>query len=479
MLQLPQNWQQWPVSDKAELLSLLTAKETLRKTTRLKQYKPYAKQLEYHAKLERECLFMAGNQLGKTLAGAAEDAIHLTGQYPDWWTGHRFTRPIVMIAGSESYELTRDGLQRLLIGPPAAEDEWGTGMIPKSSILGYTRRAGVSAALDTVSIAHVSGGTSTLLFKAYEQGRGKWQANTVDYVHFDEEPSEDVYTEGITRTNATKGLVRVTFTPLMGMSNVVRRFLSEESPDRVVVKMTIDDAEHYTPEDRARIIASYPEHERDARTKGEPTLGSGRIYPVVTERISVAPFEIPRHWPQIGGLDFGWDHPTAAVNLAWDRDSDVIYVTKAYRRRQATPLEHAAALKPWGNIVWAWPHDGKHQMKDGGKSFAVQYEQAGLRMMATHATHRDGGYGVEAGISEILIRMQSGRFKVFSHLTDWFDEFRLYHRKDGLIVKEVDDVMDATRTGIMMLRFAEAPDVVEDTWERPEGPDGRSEATGY
>lgn len=68
---------------------------------------------------------------------------------------------------------------------------------------------------------------------------------------------------------------------------------------------------------------------------------------------------------------------------------------------------------------------------------------------------------------------------MFSHLTDWFDEFRLYHRKDGLIVKEVDDVMDATRTGIMMLRFAEAPDVVEDTWERPEGPDGRSEATGY
>lgn len=139
-----------------EQVTLLAELQRRRSTNRLKQYKPYAKQLEYHAKLERECLFMAGNQLGKTLAGAAEDAIHLTGQYPDWWTGHRFTRPIVMIAGSESYELTRDGLQRLLIGPPAAEDEWGTGMIPKSSILGYTRRAGVSAALDTVSIAHVS-----------------------------------------------------------------------------------------------------------------------------------------------------------------------------------------------------------------------------------------------------------------------------------------------------------------------------------
>lgn len=31
--------------------------------------------------------------------------------------------------------------------------------------------------------------------------------------------------------------------------------------------------------------------------------------------------------------------------------------------------------------------------------------------------------------------MQSGRIKVFSTLTDWFDEFRLYHSKDGHVVK--------------------------------------------
>ena len=218
-----------------------------------------------------------------TLAGAAEAAMHLTGLYPDWWEGHRFGKPITMMAGSESYELTRDGIQRLLVGPPMDEAEWGTGYIPKDSIVSTTRRSGVSGALDTVTVKHVSGGTSTLLLKAYEQGRGKWQANTVDYIWFDEEPPADVYFEGITRTNATGGLIRVTFTPLKGMSDVVARYLLEESPDRKVVTMTIDDAGHYTPEERAKIIASYPAHEREARTKGVPSMGSGKIFPVAED----------------------------------------------------------------------------------------------------------------------------------------------------------------------------------------------------
>lgn len=250
---------------------------------------------------------------------------------------------------------------------------------------------------------------------------------------------------------------------------------------RHVTRMTIDDAAHYTPEQRADIIASYDAHEVEARAKGIPVLGSGRIFPVTEESISVDPFPIPRHWALIGGLDFGWDHPTAAVEMAWDRDADVVYVGAAYRRAKATPLEHAAAIKPWGPIPWAWPHDGLHQMKDGGKSFRDQYAEAGLWMLGQHATHPDGGYGVEAGISEMLIRMQTGRFKVFSHLAEWWTEFRLYHRKDGKIAKLKDDLMDATRTGVMMLRHAVEASMLETDNEdgRRAGHDGRSATTGY
>jgi len=428
------------------------------RTNRLRAYKPYAKQREFHrvGATHRERLFMAGNQLGKTVAGAAEVSFHLTGRYPDWWEGKRWDRPTIWLAGSESYELTRDGVQRLLVGPPDKEEEWGTGYIPADAIVGRTRRMGVSNALDSVTVRHVSGGSSSLLFKAYEQGRGKWQANTVDGVWFDEEPPEDVYIEGITRTNATRGIILVTFTPLMGMSNVVARYLMEESEDRIVTTMTIDDAEHYTPEERAKIVASYPAHEREARTKGIPSMGSGLIFPVLEEDIVIEPVAIPPIWPQINGLDFGYDHPFAAVNLAWDRDADIVYVCKNYRKREATPIIHAAAIKPWGDwIPCSWPHDGFQHDKGSGEQLAAQYGAQGLNMLAENAQWEEGGNGVEAGIAEMLDRMLTGRWKVFNTCTEWLEERRMYHRKDGKIVKERDDVISASRYALMMLRFAE------------------------
>jgi hypothetical protein len=66
----------------------------------------------------------------------------------------------------------------------------------------------------------------------------------------------------------------------------------------------------------------------------------------------------------------------------------------------------------------------------------------------------DGTSGLEAGVADMLDRMQTGRLKVFTHLSDWFEEFNLYHRKEGLIVKLNDDLMSATRYAMMMKRFA-------------------------
>lgn len=224
---------------------------------------------------------------------------------------------------------------------------------------------------------------------------------------------------------------------------------------RHVTSMTIDDAEHYSPERRQAIIDSYPAHEREARTKGVPSMGSGRVFPITEEQITEDAIVIPVHWPQIGGLDFGWDHPFAAATLAWDRDADVVHVTRCYRQREATPVTHAAALRPWGDwIPWAWPHDGLQHDKGSGEALAGQYRAQGLNMLAERATFEDGGNGVEAGVSDMLDRMMTNRWKVAAHLVDFFDEFRLYHRKGGRIVKERDDVLSACRYGLMMLREA-------------------------
>jgi len=206
-------------------------KEQKRRISRNKiaDYRPYPKQKEFHAQGadHRERLLMAGNQLGKTLAGAAEMAYHLTGLYPDWWEGRRFDHHILAMCGSESTELTRDGIQKQLMGPPEEEDEWGTGFIPGDNIDGWARRIGVPNTIDTLSVKHVDGGKSTLLFKSYEQKRQKWQSSTAHLVWFDEEPPMEIYKEGLTRTNATKGMVYLTFTPLKGMSDVVKAFFED------------------------------------------------------------------------------------------------------------------------------------------------------------------------------------------------------------------------------------------------------------
>lgn len=389
-----------------------------------------------------------------TWSGGAEVAFHLTGEYPDWWKGRRFTKPVAVWASGVTGEATRDTVQRVLMGRTGAI---GTGMIPKRSIINTSQARGIADAIDNVSVKHRSGGKSSLGFKSYEKGREKWQGETLDLVWFDEEPPEDIYQEGLTRTNATGGLVFLTFTPLLGMSNVVRLFYPQpNTPDRHVTQMTIDDSPHISPEQRDKIIAGYSAHEREARARGVPMLGSGRVFPIPETAITIGAFHVPAHWPRIGGIDLGgYDHPTAAVKLAWDRDTDTVYVTNVHRRNDMTILLHAASLKPWGDqMPWAWPHDALSHDRGSGETFAELYRRQGMNMLFEKSTFEDGGYGLEAGVAMMHERMESGRLKVFDHLGEWFDEFRQYHRKDGRIVKVQDDLLSATRYGLMMLRFA-------------------------
>lgn len=436
---------------------------------RLANYIPYATQAAFHTAgaRYRERLFMAANQVGKTMSGGMEAAMHATGRYPDWWQGKRFDRPTIGWAGGVTGESTRDSVQRIMLGRMGRR---GTGAIPAASILSTTAGRGVTGLVNTITVRRDSGGLSHIVLKSYDQGREKWQAETLDWVWFDEEPPEEIYTEGLTRTNATDGIVWLTFTPLLGPSEVVMRFVQPKADDpsradRHVTQMGLEEALHYSPERRAQIEASYPEHEREARTKGVPMLGGGRIFPISEERLKVDAFEIPKHWPQLGALDFGWDHPTAAVRLACDRDTDRVFVTAEYRVREATPVIHAAALKMWGrSLPWAWPHDGLQHDKGSGTQLAQQYRDHGLQLLLDHAQFDDGSTHVEPGLMDMLERMQTGRLKVFGHLAEWFEEFRLYRRKAGKVVKERDDLMSATRYGMMCLRFARTPQEASPDW---------------
>ncbi len=476
-----------------KLLDLVATLEEAAKRRQFRKidfFEPYEKQRDFFdaGLTHRERLLMAGNQLGKTEAGAFEVACHLTGEYPDWWMGRRFDRAVTGWAAGETGLVVRDVQQLKLCGKPGVEGSLGTGLIPREAFVDKPSLArGVTDAYDTIQVRHKSGGISTLSFKSYEQGRQKFQGSTLDFVWLDEESGEDIYGECLTRVTATNGFVFTTFTPLKGRTAVVLRFLEDPTPDRTFVNMTILDVplSHFlAPGEtgvadtelirrRESIIAGYPAHERDARVRGIPILGSGRIFTTREETIAEPSLTyVPPHWFKLWGVDFGIGHPFAAVLIAWDKDNDVIHVLNGIRIKDGLPINHAAAMKPLGAAVpVAWPHDGNQRDKGSGEALAPQYRKHGLKMLHEHATWPDGGYSTEAGILEMCERFESGRLKVAAELSPWFEEYRLYHRKDGLIVKIQDDLMSATRTGIMMKRYARAVPLGSKTLNRMGSPD--------
>lgn len=471
-----------PVLDQI-VASLTVARDRLT-FRRLDFYQPYAKQQAFHdaGSIYRERLLMAGNQVGKSYCGAAETACHLTGEYPADWLGRKWTRPIKAWAAGESSLVTRDIQQRLLCGEPGVEALIGAGMIPREAFLEKPSLArGVTDAFDTVQIKHLApdgasvDGTSILRFKSYEQGRTKLQGETIDFFWCDEEPPEEEYSEILTRITATDGCGIITFTPLKGRSKVVTRFLDEPSDTRHVVIMTIDDAEHIPAEKRQAIIDAYPQYQRDARARGIPMMGEGLVYQAPEEMIREAAIEhVPAHWSKLWSIDFGIAHPFAAALVAWDKDADVLHVLHTIRMSgegsTITPMHHAAAIKAVaGNIPVTWPHDGNNREKGTGETLAAVYKRQGLLMTPTNATWPDGGVSVEAGILEITEREGTGRFKVAAHLTDYFDERRLYHRKNGLIVAVTNDVLDATRYGVMGKRFGRALPLIGGNHKRRAG----------
>lgn len=446
-------------ADNEKLLLLLQEQERRIRYNQLDLYRPQAKQIDYHNAIEPDVCLGAGNQLGKTFAASRDIAYHMTGLYPEWWTGDRFKKPPKIWICGKTTEVVRDSIQTLVLGDWQAEEFLGSGAIPRHLIQKVVKRMGMQGAVDTFVVKHVSGGYAKGSFKSYDMGREKFQAATLDRIYFDEEPPADIYSEGRTRTNKGQlgNSTSLTFTPLLGMTEVVMQFYQNPKPNQRLVQFTIMDAEHYTEAEKKAIVDSYPEHEREARAKGIPILGSGRIFPVPEEDIKEPHIDvIPAHWLRINGIDFGWDHPQACAQLAYDADSDVIHVVRGIKMRQKIPVEMAVPVNKWGEgIPTAWPHDGYQHDKGSGKALASQYRDAGLNMLRDHATWPEGGNGVEAGVTDMLDRMRTGRFKVDETLTEWFEEFRLYHRKDGKIVKLNDDIISATRYALMMLRHAE------------------------
>lgn len=433
-------------------LAAVVAEIKARQSTRFRSFFPeagayrrdlYPKHLEFFGLGARfkERLFMAANRIGKSESGAYETTCHLTGLYPDWWTGKRFTTPIdAWVCGTNS-QTTRDVVQGKLLGAWNKPDEQG--MIPPHLVL--TKQAGrgsIPGMLESATIRHVSGGVSTVGFKTYEQGRQSFEGTAKHLIWDDEEPPADVYTEQVLRTMTTKGIVIVTFTPLQGMSEVVTGFL-EPSDDAKAVKTFVQAGWKHVPHlDAAEIQAikaSTPPYQLQARTEGEPSLGAGAIYPIGDADLIVPTRAIPETWRRVYGMDVGWNR-TAVIWAAEEPGTGILELYAEHYMGQGEPASHAQAIRArgeWIDGVIDPASQGGSQID--GRTLIDIYTNLGLRLNpAVNA--------VEAGLTEVWNLMVSGRLKVQAHLHNWLSEFRKYHRDEkGKIVKHNDHLMDATR----------------------------------
>lgn len=188
----------------------------------------YPKHMEFFAATKdyTEVAFIAANRVGKSLATAYAATNFLTGNYPHWWNGRVFTKPVNILVAGENAKLVRDSIQEKFIGPP---NDIGTGMIPYDCILERRAKSGTADAVDTVRVKSKYG-VSNLQFQSYDQGREAFQATARDVVLCDEEPPMDIYAEANMRLMTTSGLMMCAFTPLKGISEVVLSFMPGGKP---------------------------------------------------------------------------------------------------------------------------------------------------------------------------------------------------------------------------------------------------------
>lgn len=430
----------------AELVAELTARANARIRTFFPEAGPYRRAL-YPKHLEffaagasyKERLFMAANRVGKSEAGAFEVTCHLTGDYPVWWTGRRFTEPVEVWASGTNSQTTRDIVQAKLLGSVQAP---GTGMIPAHRIEKTITARGLPGALEGAVVKHASGGRSILGLKSYEQGRQSFEGTAKHVIWDDEEPPADVYTEQLLRTATTKGIVLVTFTPLQGMSEVVTGFLEPSEAAKGVkwfVQAGWKDVPHLDKDEQRALMASIPLYQVQARTEGEPALGAGAIYPIGEPDILVPTRPIPDSWRKVYGMDVGWNR-TAAVWAAEDPGAGGLELYSEHYQGQGEPASHAASVRSrgeWMEGVMDPAALGGSQID--GRTLMEIYGNLGLHIYpAVNA--------VEAGLTEVWGMLVEGRLKVQEHLHNWRSEFRKYHRDEkGKVVKANDHLMDATR----------------------------------
>lgn len=342
----PNNLVHMPFEPKMRLQEYTVAVAEDMRFNQLKYFRPFEHQLKFFATGDHDRRgILAANRIGKTVSTCYETAMHLTGQYPDWWQGKRFDRPINVMMAGEGWTQVALVLQNEMLGTNDVKirEQIGSGAIPRDSIVFDTMRGDGANCLG-VEVRHVSGSNSYLLFANYTQEVRQMQGFKLNLAVFDEQPPDDFFSEIVTRTATTQGQVLCSFTPLKGLNGLVSKFWNREQGYEHI-RVSWDDVPEYDPwnepfllkETRLQLERDYLPHERDARRNGVPVMGKGAVFQI-------------RNWPtyKTGDYDFRNSyglHRIIALDLGLVNDKTVISLMYYDPNEQEAWLHHQIVVR--------------------------------------------------------------------------------------------------------------------------------------
>ena len=461
-----------PLKSQIQDLSISIAEDM--QFNQLKYFRPFEHQLKFFktGNSERRGI-LAANRIGKTVSTCYETAYHLTGLYPDWWEGYRFTKPITCMVAGEGWAQVALVLQQELLGSQDVKitDNLGTGAIPRHCIKTETMRNDGANCIG-VEIKHTSGAYSYLLFANYTQEVRQLQGFKLNLAVFDEQPPDDFFSEIVTRTATTQGKVLCSFTPLKGLNGLVSKFWNNE-PGYEYIRVSWDDCPEYDPWGQPFLLAAtrkqlerdYLPHEREARIAGKPVMGKGAVFQLSnwpTYKTGDYDFTRMPNIQRVIALDLGLVNDKTVISLMyWEPHERTAFLHRqivVQGIEEAVPtqyINHLLRPEVFGTPI-VLPADantsGRYTMSSS--SIRELFESYQLNVYDKAIMNPPDSQGRVTnhrayGINQMRQMLEVGSLMINENCTNFLSEARNYFVDEKGRFSDPDDCIDSTRYALL------------------------------
>lgn len=315
--------------------------ENVDKVPNINRYEPMPQQEIFHKSQKKHRLEFGGNRSGKTHSGGADDVWVLLRQHP--YRQHMYAdRPIRMRFIGVDFDR---GINQTAI-PLFSQ------LIPPSKLINGSWGDSYSNAEHMLRLAD----GSHCSFMSYEQDPNKFQAVSLDHIHFDEEPPEPIFRESRLRLLDTAGTWTMTETPVQQLEwvqdELIEPWEAGLMPDLDVIYLRTMDNIHLSAEALAEITNGMSEEEMLIRLEGRYPPGKSMVFPEFSRK---APYVIPHglflqqfrldpySWSFYESMDYGMTNPTAWIWTAVHPDGSIVTFHVRYAAR--------VDVENWASVV--------------------------------------------------------------------------------------------------------------------------------